>query len=233
MSPAGSSSEPPGPTMRAAIGPGHERDEGDRPGRRGGEREQRDGGDDEHERGCAGRRRRGRRGSRRRAAASSSARPCASSSGHAHRARDRERQHDVPGRAVEAAGEPLHRGLQVPRRGLRQHVGHDAVEHRGDADADEDEARRRRSRRGATAGRSPPWSAGRRRARAARRPLSSRDEHDDAEHGRGARPRADADDVGRGERVAQHGLERHAGDAEGEAGEQARAPRAGAAARRR
>ena len=114
----------------------------------------------------------------------------------------------LPGGAVEAAGQPAHRRLQVPFGGLAEHVGGQAVEHGRDADADQDRAGCRRRRPGTTAGRSTSAhrQSGDDREDGDRRPrrvasMTMR------EGRRGARAGADADDVGAGERVAQHRLE--------------------------
>lgn len=52
---------------------------------------------------------------------------------------DPQRQDLGPGRAIEAASQPTHRGLHVPFRGVQQQVGHQALQHGCHADADQDE----------------------------------------------------------------------------------------------
>src|SRR5690606_7023004 len=136
-----------------------------------------------------------------------------------HEAGGREGRHGVPGGAVQAAGAPAHRGLQVPGGGAGQEVGDDAGEHGGHADADEDEpgageptlVRQQVDRQGGHEG---PGH------RHQRYDATTGAEDDDGGDGGGAGAGADADDVGRAERVAQHGLEGDAGHAEGESGEQ-------------
>ena len=226
-----------GADERAGDRPGDERDERDRSGRRRREREQ-----SRRRRRCSEQPR--ALDARRRAPAAvsspscsirSAARPARAAAARARRSASASGSDRRPVAPLRLPVSQLHRGLQVPlggpRRGGRSTTLSSiaatpmpirisrvpATPPRYDEQVD------RRARSTQRADEREDRDRASARARARRSPNTAA----------ALAPDADADDVGAGERVAQHGLEDGAGDAEREARRARRASRAAAAARRR